>query len=201
MKTQVVVIHGGDAFSKYDDYIAYLKQRELTLEKILRKDWKMSLQQELGDEFEVIAPQMPNKQNARYTEWVIVFEKVLKLLDEKIILVGHSLGGIFLAKYLAENKISQKILGTILVAAPFDTEGTDYELCDFALPTDLSAIFKQSPHIILYQSKDDKVVPFKNALKYKAQIPHAELRMLEGREHFHQTSFPELVSDIKSLVK
>ena len=64
-------------------------------------------------------PQMPNKQNADYQAWKIEFEKILPDLDKDSILIGHSLGGIFLAKYLSENKLAQKLDSLHLVAAPY----------------------------------------------------------------------------------
>lgn len=61
-------------------------------------------------------PQFPNKQNAQYEEWKILFGKILNALDDNIILIGNSLGAIFLVKYLSENKIDKKIQKTILLA-------------------------------------------------------------------------------------
>jgi predicted alpha/beta hydrolase family esterase len=202
MKTQVVAIHGGDTFQKYEDYISYLTNRELSLDKIKRKDWKSYLQDSLGENFDVILPQMPNKQNAHYEEWKILFEKVLRLLDEEIILVGHSLGGIFLPKYLSENKVNKKILGTLLVAAPFNEDEAQYELGDFNLSSHSFDQFeKQGGKIIFYQSKDDAVVPFADMTKYQKLLPGVQFKIFEDRGHFNQTDFPEIVEDIKNLVQ
>jgi len=43
---------------------------------------------------------MPCIENAKYNEWKIQFEKYLKRTDNDLILIGMSLGGIFLTKYL-----------------------------------------------------------------------------------------------------
>ena len=105
MKKQVVVIHGADTFDTYEDSLKFLRNFEIdSLEYFKGKNWKTSLQERLGDEFEVISPRMPNTLNAKYLEWKIWFEKLVPLLNEEVILIGHSLGGTFLAKYLAENK-------------------------------------------------------------------------------------------------
>ena len=37
MKKQILVIHGGNAFEKYDEYISYLKSKEITIEKLKAK--------------------------------------------------------------------------------------------------------------------------------------------------------------------
>ena len=100
MKQQVVVIHGGRTFPTYEEYLHSLKTREITAEKFkLQKDWKESLQNELGEEFEVFNPKMPNGNNAVYEEWKIWFERMLGFLGDNAVLIGQSLGGIFLVKY------------------------------------------------------------------------------------------------------
>ena len=105
MKQQVFVIHGGTAFDTYEEYISYLQKKEVSLEKLLGRDWKLNLQDNLGSDYEVFLPKMPNAQNAVYKEWCIWFEKFLPLLDDGVILVGHSLGAVFLAKYLSEHDV------------------------------------------------------------------------------------------------
>src|SRR4026208_1089333 len=102
MKKQVVVIHGGDAFETHSEYIAFLKEYVVdSLKFFTDTRWKARLQTDLEEEYEVISPKMPNAFNARYEEWKIWFEKLIPLLDNEVILVGHSLGGIFIAKYLS----------------------------------------------------------------------------------------------------
>lgn len=95
---QILLIHGGDAWETHAEYIANLKAKEVTLEKLLLPDWKANLQNRFGVTAQVIMPRMPNSQNARYAEWKIYFEKIIPLLNDDLILIGHSLGGIFLAK-------------------------------------------------------------------------------------------------------
>ncbi len=43
MKQQVFVIHGGTAFDTYEEYFEYLKNKEVSLEKLQGRDWKMNL--------------------------------------------------------------------------------------------------------------------------------------------------------------
>ncbi len=114
--------------------------------------------EKLGKKFEVIYPEMPNPDNAKYLEWKIWFEKLFPYLRNDVVLVGHSLGGIFLVKYFSENKFPKRIAATMLVAAPyFDKTRKDLPK-DWILPASLSRFEKQGGRIILYQSKDDKLV-------------------------------------------
>lgn len=200
MNNQVIVIHGGTTFDTYEDYISYLKNKEISLEKLKpRKDWKDTLAEKLGDDYEVLLPRMPNGANARYEEWKLWFERIISFFNKDIILVGHSLGGIFLAKYLSENVISRKIKATILVAAPFDDENNEESLTDFALPASLDKFAKQSEKIFLIQSKDDPVVSFEQLGKYKKALPNAKDIVFDQREHFNQETFPEIIDLIKSI--
>ncbi|MCL9971985.1 MAG: alpha/beta hydrolase [Candidatus Pacebacteria bacterium] len=128
---QVLVIHGGDSFKTYDEYLASLQAYELDDPRMPRgKGWKSLLGERLGSDYQVIAPRMPNAANARYGEWKIWFEKHIPFLDEKVILIGHSLGGCFLARYLSEEKFPKTILSTFLIAAPFGP-GEDGHLTEF----------------------------------------------------------------------
>lgn len=197
-KQQVLVIHGGTTFETYEDYITYLKNQEVYLERLrFKKDWKENLQSDLGKKYDVLLPVMPNKINARYLEWAIWFEKIIDQLDDNLILIGKSLGGIFLAKYLSENYLSKKIKAIFLVAAPFDEENSEEILGDFNLSFPLSKMTEQCEKIFLLQSKDDNVVLYEQALKYKKMLPKAELITFESKGHFSQGNFPEIVKLIK----
>ena len=118
-KIQILMIHGGMTFKSKKDYIHYLKNREIAIEKKVR--WSGDyLDKNLGKGFEIIRPRMPLQENAKYSEWKIYFERFFPHLKDNMILIGSSLGGIFLAKYLSENKFPKKILAVYIIAAPFD---------------------------------------------------------------------------------
>jgi predicted alpha/beta hydrolase family esterase len=200
MKQQVLIIRGGETFDSYEDYISYLKNREIGLDNLkMKKSWKNRMENDLGEDFEVFLPEMPNRRNARYLEWKIWFEKIIDILDDNLILLGSSLGGIFLAKYLSENKINKKLNAVILIAAPFDDSNNEESLTDFKLPNSLEKFTEQSENIFLIQSKDDILVPFEEVEKYKKALPRAKVIIFEDRGHFSQEIFPEIVELIKQL--
>ena len=200
MKRQIVVIHGGTTFNTRKEYISYLKNREVSIEKFkLQKDWKDALEKELGEDFEVLAPQMPNKTNAHYEEWKIWFERMVPFLNNNVVFIGNSLGGIFLAKYLSENLFPNKIKATLLIAAPFDDKDMKESLTDFILPSSLKKLTVQSGKIYLIYSEDDPVVPFNHLNKYKNNLPDAEIIIFTDRKHFTQETFSEIIKLIKNL--
>jgi predicted alpha/beta hydrolase family esterase len=200
-KQQVLIISGGTSFDNYDDYISYLKKdSQVSLDGMrTRETWKKGMVVSLGEDFEVFLPGMPNRMNARYSEWEIWFERIINLLDNNLILIGHSLGGIFLAKYFSENKINKKIKALILIAAPFGEVIGEESLTDFKLPGSLSNLSKQCKNIYLIQSKDDVVVPFSHVEAYKKELPKAKLFVFEDKSHFNQETFPELIKLIKEI--
>lgn len=199
MKKQIVVIHGGDPFETYEAYLTFLKNYEIDFEKLKRKGWKETLADNLGPNFEVFLPKMPNYMNAKYSEWKILFEKLIPHLEKNVILIGHSLGGIFLAKYLSENKFPKKILATFLVSAPYDDKVSGESLVDFALPKSLNNLQKQGGKIFLYHSEDDHIVPFADLSKYRKSLPYAKVKTFKDHGHFPQEEFTELILDIQTI--
>jgi predicted alpha/beta hydrolase family esterase len=116
---QVFFIHGGMTFKNRNDYLKFLKTREVYLEK--KSYWSVGyLRDKLGKNFQVINPRMPLQDNAKYLDWKITFESYFSKFEKNIILIGSSLGGIFLAKYLSENKFPKKILSVYIICPPFD---------------------------------------------------------------------------------
>lgn len=200
MKKQVVVIHGAETFDNYEAYLEFLQKFEMKdLDHFRRKSWKKSLGERLGGDFEIIAPEMPNGLNAKYLEWKIWFDKIAPLLNQEVVLVGHSLGGTFLTKYLAENKFPKNIRSLHLVAPAYDAEGTEESMADFIVPSNLDGVSSSSEKIFIYQSNDDVVVPPLNAEKFKRAISSVDVVYFEDRGHFRQEEFPELVENIRKF--
>ena len=200
MKKQIVIIHGGETYATYDGYIEGLKSYTIeNLDDLRRRSWKDTLNERLGENYDVVSPKMPNKLNAKYLEWKLWFEKLIPLLNEKVVLIGHSLGGIFLVKYLAENKYPKIIVATFLIAAPHDDTAGTYSLADFTIPKDLSQIQTQGGELYLIHSKDDRVVPFSDVEKYQKQLKDARAMLFEDRGHFNQEEFKELIAMLSFL--
>lgn len=193
-KRQVIVIHGGNSFRTHKEYISFLKKLRIDFARYRtgKKNWKGTLGAALGRKFEVVAPDMPNKMNAQYDEWKLWFRKFIPHLQRGVILVGHSLGGTFLAKYLSENTFPKKIRATLLVA-PSLAAGS------FVPPRNLKELEKQGGRIFLYHSRDDRVVSFAHFMEYQKRLPRTISRVFKNRGHFNQARFPELVRDIRSV--
>jgi hypothetical protein len=196
-KVQILAMHGGSTFKTRKDYLKFLMNAKVSLEKKVR--WIDNLEIQLEKEFEVIRPTMPLKENANYLEWKIYFERYIPLLKDNIILIGSSLGGIFLVKYLSENKFPKKILSIYLIAPPFDNTILGEDLVGgFELRKDLSLIEKNCKRITLIFSKDDPVVPISHSEKYKKNMKFAKIVVYKSKMgHFKVKRFPELIKMIK----
>jgi pimeloyl-ACP methyl ester carboxylesterase len=82
------------------------------------------------------------------------------------------------------------------VATPF----WSLEFPEFVLPPDFGARLRDLSPIYLYRSRDDREIPAEHLERYRRALPHATVRVLEGRGHeFNQAEFPELVADIRDL--
>ena len=198
-KTQIFLIHGGSTFKNKKDYLSHLKNKEVSIEKKIR--WSDDyLDKELGKKFEIIRPRMPLSENAKYSDWKLYFERFIPLLKNNVILIGNSLGGIFLAKYLSEHKFPKKILSTYLVCPPFDdTIPTEDLVGGFKLKSNLSLLEKNSKNLYLLFSKNDDVVPVSHAEKYRNKLKNAKIIIYKNKNgHFKISKFPEIVEMIKS---
>jgi len=199
-KTQILYIHGGMTFKNKKDYLQFLKTRSISIDKKLR--WTdFYLDKQLGKQFEIIRPRMPLVDDAKYNDWKIHFERYLPYLKNNVILIGQSLGGIFLAQYLSENKFPKKILATYLVCPPFDdTCFTEDLVGGFKLKKYLSLLEKNSKNLTLFFSKDDDCVPVNHAEKYRAKLKKAKIVIFNTKNgHFNISTFPEIVKMIKEL--
>lgn len=199
---QVLIIHGGMTFRNKKDYLYYLKTRKVSPEP--RINWAGDyLVEKLGKSFKVIRPAMPLKENAKYADWKIFFERYLPFLKGNFILIGNSLGGIFLAKYLSEHKLPKKALSAYLVCAPFDDTVEEEDLVGgFKLKSDLSLIEKNVKNLKLLFSRDDLVVPVSHATKYAKKLVKAKIVIYKSKNgHFNVPTFPEIIKMIKEDVK
>ena len=196
------MVHGGETFKTQKDYLHYLKTRKISLENKPR--WTGDyLDKELGKKFEIIRPRFPLQENAKYSDWKICFERYTPYLRNNVIIIGGSLGGIFLAKYLSENKFPKKILSTYLVCPPFDDTCPNDDLAGgFKLKSDLSLIEKNSKNVTLLFSKDDDVVPIAHAKKYADKLKNVKIVIYKSKNgHFRVSRFPEIVKMIKADIK
>jgi hypothetical protein len=200
-KPQIFIIHGGMTFKNKRDYKDYLKNRPISIERKVK--WSDEyLDKKLGKDFDIIRPRMPLQDNAKYEDWKIFFERHFPYFKNNIILIGSSLGGIFLAKYLSENKFPKNVRAVFMICPPYDNtiEGKDL-VGGFRLGPDLSLIEKNSKKVYLMFSKDDDTVPVSQAEKYRQKLTKSEIIIYDNKAgYFKASEFPEIVKIIKTKI-
>jgi predicted alpha/beta hydrolase family esterase len=178
MKKHVLFIHGGgEEGYKADQALA------------------ACLHGALGDSYEVRYPKMPNADNPTCKTWRDQIEQELAATDSEVILVGHSLGGSMLLKYLSEEQIDRPVAGLFLLAPPYwGAAGWHYD--EYALQEDFAARLPGIPRVVVYHSRDDDIVPFAHLALYAAKLPQAIIRELDGRGHQFRNDLSEVVEDM-----
>ncbi len=194
---QIFYIHGGQTFQQESDYLAYLQNQAVSLDRV--ELWPKSLQQDLNTPgIQWVAPQMPCKQNAQYQHWQIFFRRYLQHMQAEPILIGFSLGASFLIQFLQQNKLPVLPKAIFLVAPAYDGQGSLEQLAgDFDIkPTPLVQPELESK-LNFYFSQSDKIVPISNMQKFQKLFPAAHCQSFPDKNgHFLTPDFPELQADI-----
>jgi uncharacterized protein len=150
-------------------------------------------------EYEIVAPKMPDPENPQYELWKLKLEKEISALRDDAVLVGHSLGGSVLLKYLAEEGFEKRISALFLIASPYWGK-KDWQIQEFKLPDNFPSTLPAIGQIFIYHSHDDEWVPFDHLRYYKKKLPQALERALVGRGHlFDKDNLPELIDDIRHV--
>src|SRR4029453_1400318 len=155
------------------------------------------LVRELGTGYRVLTPEMPDFDSPEYQAWRDRIEQELDAIDQEVILVGHSLGGSVLLKYLAEGTYEKPVGGLFLVSVP-NWSPSGWAYAEYAAQDDVGSSLPPS-RIFLYHSRDDPEVPFAHLGYYHQNIPMATVRPIDGSDHSFVEGLPSLVHDIKSL--
>ena len=158
-----------------------------------------SLRDALGDGYAVLAPRMPEAAtDPRYGAWAGRIEQELAGMGARPILVGHSLGGSVLLRWLAAGGYDRPVGGLFLVATPdWGPGGWDY--AQFAVPEGFAATLPPIDRIVLYHARDDPEVPFTHLGWYAERLPQALVRELDEGGHSFVGGLPQLAEDVRAV--
>ena len=136
-------------------------------------------------------PEMPTPYDARYEEWRSVFEQFH--IDEDTALVGHSLGGGFLVRWLSENKTK---VGRVVLVAPWIDPNKELAtgFFDFSIDPHLASRTKD---LTVFISDDDAQEELTSLEILKNTVIGLQVKEFSGKGHFilqHMgtVEFPEL---------
>lgn len=183
MTRQLLFVQGGGGENAHDEWDSKLVE---------------SLERELGPDYEIRYPRMPDEDNPKFARWKAALRKELDKLDDEAVLVGHSIGATILVHSLAEEPPERPPAGIFLVSMPFI--GKDGWPSDDIKPEpDLGAKLPAQSPVYLYQGSVDETVPGKHAELNAKAIPQAVVRKLSGRDHQLDNDMSEVAADIRDL--
>ena len=175
MKKRVLIIHGWESNSSEH---WFLEEKE-RLEKL---------------DYEVVVPDMPNTLHPKKEEWVQVIKDFNP--NDNSILIGHSLGGVAILRYLEET--NNKVGKCIFITTPINKLGSGYEGIENFLETDFNweKIKQSSEKTAVFNQTEDPAVPLQHGKDLAGYI-NAELVVVKGNDHFDKIDFELLEKYIK----
>ena len=126
-----------------------------------------------------------------------MFEKYISYIQKWAVFVGHSLGWSFFLKYFDENPDLLEKFSKVILVAPA-TEDSKIELLgNFKPDLEFKNIKNHQTKIVVFASKDDFVVPFKEIELLQEKLENINYRIFENKGHFLQEKFEELIEEIE----
>lgn len=171
MKKKVFIIHGWEG-KPDSNWFPWMKT-ELEKENV-----------------EVHVLNMPNADFPKMGEWVEHIQKTIGKTDENVFLVGHSLGGIAILRYLEYLPENEKAGGILLVAGFSESIGIPEIENFFEMPVDYAKVKKSVAKIVIINSDNDPYVPLEQGkimeekLGGKFVVMHNAFHINEGEGFF-----------------
>ena len=156
------------------------------------------LRAELGPAYAVDGPLMPNPDAPEARPWLDAVGGLIARAKGPFALVGHSLGGSIILKWLAENPLPGGLVGVVTIAAPF-WGARDWDVSEFALPQDAGARLAKVPRIVLFSGRSDKVVPAEHLTLYADAVPGIETATVDGDHEFANGDIGAVAEAIRLL--
>jgi len=165
--------------------------------------WLRSCLEQRGHE--VITPSFPTPEGQSLSAWFDIFESHVPGLDESAVLVGHSLGPVFIANIL--NKYEVHVAGSIFVAGFRALLGNpDFDEINSTFveePLDFQRVGNRGGTVIAYVSENDPYVPLKDALEFAENVG-ARIVRVPNAGHFNAAAgyseFPSVLDDCLALL-
>ena len=157
-----------------------------------------SLQHDLGPDYNVRFPLMPNEADPKFATWRPVVEKEISNLRDGDIVVGHSMGGTMMINTLAETLPPSTLGAIMLLAAPFIGDG-GWDSEEIKPGNDLAKRLPSGVPIFLFHGDADTTAPIAHMDLYSQQLPGAHVRHLAGRDHQLNNNLAEVAKAIREL--
>lgn len=170
------------------------------------ENWFPWLEEKLSkNNLRCIVPQFPTPIQQSYINWekLLNYYKELGFVDKDTVFIAHSLGPIFIVKYVIKNRI--KIKGLISVEGfnnfisgmeEFDKINKSFFLNDLELSK-----FKEFVDFVhCYISENDPNLPIENVKKF-TELIRGELHVIPDGEHFNTAAGYDKFDEVYDIIK
>ncbi|MFA6527958.1 MAG: alpha/beta fold hydrolase [Candidatus Gracilibacteria bacterium] len=154
--------------------------------------WFPWLKKELEKEgIKVFVPNFGQDEVPSFEKWTLVLEAILKDLNPvETVLIGHSLGGALIPRFLSGWK-GEPFLAVFLVAAPFDGLGWPTLRPFFKKGVISDDVRGCAKKFFIINSDNDPYVPLDHGYKYQ-EVLGGEVIVEKGKEHLWQEEYGKL---------
>jgi len=140
----------------------------------------------------VFLPRMPGNYFPKKEQWLKIIKETIK--SDNWILIGHSLGGVAILKYLENAPFKAKQV--VLIAAAYEPMSFGPIENFFDAPFQWEKIKLHCPKFDIVVESDDPVVPIEHGKNFAKKLG-GKLHVLPGGTHFHSLDLEFL----KGLIK
>jgi len=152
----------------------------------------------LGAEFSFIYPEMPHEEKPDYMAWSRFIDDVIQKEKGIPYLIGHSIGGSVLIKYLSEENPGN-IKSAFILSAPFWGKSKDWEWKEVELKDNACERLQKIPHLLFYQASDDEITPAQHVQYYKEKIPQSHIEIFDTGGHQLKNQLKHVAKDIREI--
>ncbi len=186
MRSEVFIFHGNAGYPE-ENWFPWMKSQ------LENKGHRVSV------------PQFPTPDGQSLEAWLEVVDPQIKDIDEKTILIGHSLGGLFTLRLLERLEVPIKaafLVGTPIGIEPIKNIENDRKFSgnfDF----DWDKIRKSSGYFEVFHSDNDPYVALENGQQLARHLG-VPLTFISNAGHFNQaagyTKFERLLEDVNRVL-
>lgn len=156
-----------------------------------------------GRGVEVQIPLMPNSCSPKLCEWLDYLGKLIGEPDENLFIVGHSLGGPAIFRYLETLPHGKRIGGAVVVAGFAESIHSDAVENFVSGEWDDEKIRNSSRNITLINSDDDPYIPMAMAERMRKRFD-AKLVVMHKAQHICEKAgflqLPEALEELQELM-
>ncbi len=153
---------------------------------------------------QVSVPSMPNAYSPKLNEWLDYLHQIIGEPDENVFLIGHSLGGPAIFRYLEALPMGKKIGGAVVVAGFAESINAQAVENFVTGKWHDEKIKTSSNQITLINADDDPYIPMEMAERMKKRFD-AHLIVMRNAQHICEKAgflqLPEALEDLRKMIK